>query len=142
MELGEAEAAAHERDKRLVARPEGFDELWVEFFVESHSRAPREVWLDLDASDDPLHGHQEGRFFHGDYRCYCYLPLYIVCGEHLLCARLRESNQDASAAAFIVAPASRPGDCATSPTALANRGATGWWARRSLCRRGRIRGSW
>ena len=51
----------------------------------------------LDATDDPLHGHQEGRFFHGYYRCYCYLPLYIFCGEHLLCARLRASNQDASA---------------------------------------------
>ena len=69
----------------------------VELFVESHSRAPRELWLDLDATDDPLHGHQEGRFFHGYYGGYCYLPLYIFCGEHLLCARLRESNQDASA---------------------------------------------
>ena len=53
--------------------------------------------LDLDATDDPLHGHQEGRFFHGYYRSYCYLPLYVFCGEHLLCARLRPSNQDASA---------------------------------------------
>ena len=61
------------------------------------TRAPREIRLDLDATDDPLHGHQEGRFFHGYYRCYCYLPLYIFCGEHLPCARLRESNQDASA---------------------------------------------
>ena len=97
MELGEPEAAANDRYKRIVARPEAFDELLVEHFVESHSRAPRELWLDLDATDDPLHGHQEGRFFHGYYRCYCYLPLYIFCGEHLLCARLRESNQDASA---------------------------------------------
>ena len=97
MELGEAAEAAHERYKRIVARPEAFDELLVELFVESHWRAPREIWLDLDATDDPLHGHQEGRFFHGYYRCYCYLPLYIFCGEHLLCARLRESNQDASA---------------------------------------------
>ena len=97
MELGEPEEAAHDRYKRIVARPEGFDELLVELFVESHSRAPREVWLDLDATDDPLHGHQEGRFFHGYYGCYCYLPLYIFCGEHVLCARLRESNQDASA---------------------------------------------
>ena len=97
MELGEPEEAANDRYKRIVARPEGFDELLVELFVESHSRAPREIWLDLDATDDPLHGHQEGRFFHGYYRCYCYLPLYIFCGEHLLCARLRESNQDASA---------------------------------------------
>ena len=97
MELGEPQEAEHDRYKRIVARPEGFDEVLVELFVESHSRAPREIWLDLDATDDPLHGHQEGRFFHGYYRCYCYLPLYIFCGEHLLCARLRESNQDASA---------------------------------------------
>ena len=48
-------------------------------------RAPREIWLDLDATDDPLHGHQEGRFFRGYYRCYCYLPLYIFCGAHPLC---------------------------------------------------------
>ena len=97
MELGEPEEAANDRYKRIVARPEAFDELLVELFVESHSQAPREVWLDLDATDDPLHGHQEGRFFHGYYGCYCYLPLYIFCGEHVLCARLRESNQDASA---------------------------------------------
>ena len=97
MELGEPEEAANDRYKRIVARPEAFDELLVELFVESHSQAPREIWLDLDATDDPLHGHQEGRFFHGYYRCYCYLPLYIFCGEHVLCARLRESNQDASA---------------------------------------------
>ena len=97
MELGEPAQAEHDRYKRIVARPEAFDELLVELFVESHSRAPRELWLDLDATDDPLHGHQEGRFFHGYYGCYCYLPLYIFCGEHLLCARLRESNQDASA---------------------------------------------
>ena len=97
MELGEPQEAAHERYKRIAARPEAFDELLVELFVESHSRAPREVWLDLDATDDPLHGEQEGRFFHGYYGGYCYLPLYIFCGEHLLCARLRESNRDASA---------------------------------------------
>ena len=66
-------------------------------FLESQRKPPREIWLDLDATDDPLHGHQEGRFFHGYYRCYCYLPLYIFCGEHLLCARLRPSNQDAAA---------------------------------------------
>ena len=97
MELGDPEEAANHRYKRIVARPEALDELLVEFFVESHSLAPREIWLDLDATDDPLHGHQEGRFFHGYHRCYCYLPLYIFCGEHLLCARLRPSNPDASA---------------------------------------------
>ena len=59
-------------------------------------RRPDEIVLDLDATDDPLHGAQEGRFFHGYYGCYCYLPLYIFCGSHLLCARLRRSNIDAS----------------------------------------------
>ena len=69
MELSAPAEAANERYKRIVARPEGFDELLVELFVESHSRAPREVWLDLEATDAPLHGHQEGRFFHGYYGC-------------------------------------------------------------------------
>ena len=63
MELGDPEEAANHRYKCIVARPEALDELLVEFFVESHSLAPREIWLDLDATDDPLHGHQEGRFF-------------------------------------------------------------------------------
>ena len=97
LELGEPEEAARSRYKRIVARPEALDELLVELFVESYRRAPREVWLDLDATDDPVHGHQEGRFFHGYYGHYCYLPLYIFCGEHLLCARLRPSDRDASA---------------------------------------------
>ena len=97
LELGEPEQAARSRYKRIVARPEALDELLVELFVESYHRAPREVWLDLDATDDPVHGHQEGRFFHGYYGHYCYLPLYIFCGEHLLCARLRPSDRDASA---------------------------------------------
>jgi len=55
------------------------------------------ILLDLDATDDPLHGHQLGRFFHGYYKNYCYLPLYLFCGEHLLCAKLRPSNIDAAA---------------------------------------------
>ena len=97
LELGEPEAAAGHRYKRIVSRSEALDELLVELFMESHRRAPREVWLDLDATDDPLHGHQEGRFFHGYYGCYCYLPLYIFCGEHLLCARLRRSDRDGAA---------------------------------------------
>ena len=97
LELGEPERARRSRYKRIVARPEALDELLVELFVESHRRAPREVWLDLDATDDPVHGHQEGRFFHGYYGHYCYLPLYILCGEHVLCARLRPSDRDASA---------------------------------------------
>jgi hypothetical protein len=74
-------------------------DLFVTLFLEAHGRPPKRIVLDLDATDDPLHGHQEGRFFHGHYDGYCYLPLYIFCGRHLLCAKLRRSNIDASAGA-------------------------------------------
>jgi hypothetical protein len=73
--------------------------LFVAVFLEAHQTPPERIILDLDATDDPLHGHQEGRFFHGYYDCYCYLPLYIFCGRHLLAAKLRRSNLDASAGA-------------------------------------------
>lgn len=69
----------------------------MRLFLEAHKRAPRQIILDLDATDDPLHGHQEGRFFHGYYDCYCYLPLYVFCGRHLLAAKLRRADIDASA---------------------------------------------
>jgi hypothetical protein len=75
------------------------EELFVDLFLEAHQTPPEEIILDLDATDDPLHGHQEGRFFHGYYDCYCYLPLYVFCGRHLLAAKLRRSNMDASAGA-------------------------------------------
>jgi len=97
LELSTPEAAATDRYKKIAADPEALDRLLVDVFLESHRKAPHEIWLDLDATDDPLHGNQEGRFFHGYYRCYCYLPLYIFCGERLLCARLRPSDRDASA---------------------------------------------
>ena len=73
--------------------------MFVDLFLEAHKPPPKEIILDLDATDDPLHGHQEGRFFHGYYDCYCYLPLYVFCGRHLLAAKLRRSNIDASAGA-------------------------------------------
>jgi len=97
LELSTPDSAPADRYKKIAADADAFDRLLVDLFIESHPKPPRAIWLDLDATDDPLHGHQEGRFFHGYYRCYCYLPLYIFCGEHLLCARLRPSNQDASA---------------------------------------------
>ena len=75
------------------------ERLFVELFLAAHKRPPKEIVLDLDATDDPLHGHQEGRFFHGYYDCHCYLPLYIFCGRHLLAAKLRRSNIDAAAGA-------------------------------------------
>ncbi len=97
LELTRPESAARDRYKKIAADAPALDRLLVDLFLESYRRAPREIWLDLDATDDPLHGHQEGRFFQGYYRCYCYLPLYIFCGEHLLCARLRPSNADGAA---------------------------------------------
>lgn len=83
--------------KKIVVDPESIDALLVDLFLEAHPQAPDQIILDLDATDDLLYGHQEGRFYHGYYRDYCYLPLYVFCGEHLLCARLRCSNIDASA---------------------------------------------
>ena len=75
------------------------ERLFVDLFVEAHARPPCRITLDLDATDDPLHGEQEGRFFHGYYGGYCYLPLYIFCGRHLLAAKLRPANIDAAAGA-------------------------------------------
>jgi Transposase DDE domain group 1 len=74
--------------------------LFVDLFLDAHRSAPRQIILDLDATDVPLHGRQEGRFFHGYYDCHCYLPLYVFCGRHLLAAKLRQSNIDASAGAL------------------------------------------
>ena len=74
--------------------------LFVALFLEAHRVPPRQIVLALDATDDPLCGHQEGRFFHGYYDCYCYLPLYVFCGRHLLAAKLRPSNIDGSAGAI------------------------------------------
>ncbi len=73
--------------------------LFVSVFLKAHATPPKRIILDLDATDDPIHGEQEGRFFHGYYKCYCYLPLYIFCGRDLLLAKLRPANIDASAGA-------------------------------------------
>jgi len=96
LELTPAEASEKSRYKKIVVDQEAVDRFFVNVFLQSYETAPEEIVLDVDATDDPLHGRQEGRFFHGYYRCYCYLPLYVFCGEHLLCARLRESGIDAS----------------------------------------------
>ena len=90
-------AQIQDRYRKIAIDPEAVDRLLVKLFVSAHRRAPRQIILDLDATDDPVHGQQEGRFFHGYYGNYCYLPLYIFCGSHLLCARLRSANIDASA---------------------------------------------
>lgn len=99
LELTPARACEKSRYKKIAARHGKIDEYFVETFLELTGAAPEEVVLDLDATDDPLHGHQLGRFFHGYYDGYCYLPLYIFCGEHLLCAKLRPADIDASAGA-------------------------------------------
>jgi len=95
---GLVDGADKARYKKIVADPPGMDHLLVEVFLEAFTRLPKRIWLELDATDDPLHGNQEGRFYYGYYRHYCYLPLYIICGEHLLGARLRPSNLNAAAA--------------------------------------------
>jgi hypothetical protein len=79
--------------------PAAIEALLVDIFLEAHASPPEEIVLDLDATDDPIHGEQEGRFFHGYYGGYCYLPLYVFCGRHLLAAKLRRSNIDGAAGA-------------------------------------------
>jgi hypothetical protein len=93
LELGNG---GDDRYKKITFWKQAVDELLVSVFLESHQKAPEQIILDVDTTDLPLHGKQEGRFFHGYYDSYCYLPLYIFCGEHVLCARLRKSNSDAS----------------------------------------------
>jgi len=85
------------RYKKIVARHRDIESFFVETFLSLHSQPLTEIILDLDATDDPIHGHQLGRFFHGYYDGYCFMPLYIFCGEHLLCAKLRPSDIDGAA---------------------------------------------
>ena len=87
------------RYARIAADRAAIEALFVDLFLDAHVKAPAQITLDLDATDDPLHGQQEGRFFHGYYDCHCYLPLYIFCGRHLLAAKLRRSNIDGAAGA-------------------------------------------
>ncbi|MER8887293.1 IS1380 family transposase [Mesorhizobium sp. M0816] len=85
------------RYHKISHDPAAIEALFIDLFMGAYAAPPEEIVLDLDATDDPLHGNQEGRFFHGYYGHYCYLPLYIFCGDHLLCARLRPANIDAAA---------------------------------------------
>ena len=84
---------------RVSHDPAAIKALFGQVFIEAHTRAPKQIILDLDATNDPIHGHQEGRSFHGYYDGYCHLPLYIFCGRHLLAAKLRPSNIDGAAGA-------------------------------------------
>jgi hypothetical protein len=96
LELSRLEPA---RYHKISHNPLAIKRLLVDLFLEAHVRAPNEIILDLDATDDPVHGNQEGRFFHGYYDCYCYLPLYVFCGRHLLASRLRPASVDAASGA-------------------------------------------
>jgi Transposase DDE domain group 1 len=97
--LEHAPAGEPGRYHRIGHDAAAVEALFVDLFLDAHRSAPRQIILDLDATDVPLHGHQEGRFFHGYYDAYCYLPLYVFCGRHLLAAKLRRSNIDGSAGA-------------------------------------------
>ncbi len=100
LELTPADAKPEARYKKIVMDEAAVDGLLVDLYIQAQTRQPKRIVVDLDATDDPVHGEQEGRFFHGYYGCYCYLPLYIFIDEHLVCARLRSSNIDASAGAL------------------------------------------
>lgn len=97
LELTPARANADSRYKKITVERRAVLRLFTDLFLQSYRTVPQRIVLDLDATDDLIHGHQAGRFFHGYYKNYCYLPLYIFCGDHLLSARLRPSNIDASA---------------------------------------------
>jgi Transposase DDE domain group 1 len=100
LELTPIGADADSRYKKVTCNTREVERLLVTSFIQAHREPPERIVLDLDATDDPVHGHQLGRFFHGYYKSYCYLPLYIFCGDHLLCARLRPSDIDTSAGAL------------------------------------------
>jgi hypothetical protein len=97
LELTPVGADRASRYKKITCHTREVERLFVSLFLQAHARPPERIVLDLDATDDPVHGHQLGRSFHGYYKGYCYLPLYIFCGDHLLCARLRPSDIDACA---------------------------------------------
>jgi hypothetical protein len=99
LERTRADATAATRYAKIVYDPAAIARFFVAAFLAAHATPPAEIVLDLDATDDPLHGNQEGRFFHGYYRAYCYLPLYIFCGDFLLCAKLRRADGDGAAGA-------------------------------------------
>ena len=97
LELTPVGADAKSRYKKVVANTRDIEAFFVEMFLALHSAPSKEIVLDFDATDDPIHGNQSGRFFHGYYGGYCYLPLYVFCGEHLLCAKLRPADIDGAA---------------------------------------------
>ena len=97
--LEHAPSGAPDRYRRIGHDREAMERLFVDLYLDAHAAAPARIMLDLDATDDRVHGTQEGRFYHGYYKSYCYLPLYITCGRHLLAAKLRPANIDGGAGA-------------------------------------------
>ncbi len=97
LELSPPRANQNSRYKKITADLGQMESLLTDFFIEAHPTPPKRIILDFDATDDPIHGDQLGRFFQGYYKEYCYLPLYVFCGEHLLCAQLRPADQDGAA---------------------------------------------
>lgn len=97
LELTPVRANKSSRYKKITVNKNMVDEFFTNVFLQSYDKPPSRIVLDMDATDDPVHGDQLGRFFHGYYKNYCFLPLYIFCGDHLLCARLRPADIDASA---------------------------------------------
>jgi hypothetical protein len=89
LEWGVAGQAADDRYRRMAVAPAAVDTFFVDVFLDAHAEPPEQIVLDLDATDDPLHGAQEGRFFHGYYGHYCYLPLYVFCGPRRGCPSWR-----------------------------------------------------
>jgi len=96
LELAPAGMPGWHRYHKIMCDPDMVDRFFVDAFLRAYPEPPSRIILDFDATDDPLHGNQEGSFFNGYYDCYCYMPLYVFCGDHLLCARLRPSNIDGS----------------------------------------------
>jgi hypothetical protein len=97
LELTPRGAREESRYKKIVADSGQIEALFVDVFLQLNRTPPKRIVLDLDATDDPIHGDQLGKFFHGYYKSYCYLPLYIFCGDHLLCAKLRPADIDGAA---------------------------------------------
>ncbi len=102
LELTPAGASSDSRYKKIVMHGDRVETFLVDVFLQAHAAPPARIVIDLDSTFAPLHGHQLGRFFHGYYDCYCYLPLYVFCGEHLLAAKLRPANIDGAAGALEV----------------------------------------
>lgn len=88
------------RYHKIEHQPKEIEQAFVEIFLESYKQPPRQIILDMDVTDDSVHGSQEGAFFNTYYNGVCYAPLYIFCGHHLLAALLRPSNVDPASGAL------------------------------------------